>query len=226
MHDDDNHIIQSWHTNAKPWVNAVREQQIESRRAVTDRAIVDAIKAHAPATVLDVGCGEGWLARALTEYGMQVTGVDVVPELIAAARQAGGGDFHELAYDALAAHPFPYRFDAMVCNFSLLGGQSTESVFRAATQLLTPGGLMFVQTLHPETAGGDQPYVDGWRPGSWQGFQPALREQFRDPAPWYFRTLASWQDLFVDGRLTLIETQTPVRSAGSQPVSVIFVAKC
>lgn len=226
MNDDDNDIIRSWHRNAAPWITAVREQQIESRRELTDQAIIAAISAHAPTTVLDIGCGEGWLARALSAHGMQVTGVDVVPELIVAARQAGGGEFHELAYEALATHPFPHRFDALVCNFSLLGDQSTECVFRAATQLLKPGGLMFVQTLHPETACGDQPYADGWRPGSWQGFNPALREQFRDPAPWYFRTLASWLDLFVDGRLTLIDTQTPVRSAGSQPASVIFVAHC
>ncbi|MEX2334001.1 MAG: class I SAM-dependent methyltransferase, partial [Pseudohongiella sp.] len=191
---------------------------------ITDQAIIEAINSYAPATVLDIGCGEGWLARALTGRGMQVTGVDVVPELIAAARQAGGGEFHELGYDALATHAFPHRFDALVCNFSLLGDSSTESVFRAASQLLKPDGLMFVQTLHPIAACGDQPYVDGWRPGSWQGFSAALSQQFREPAPWYFRTLESWLDLFADGSLTVIDTKTPIRSAGSQPASVIFVA--
>ena len=35
-------IIDSWGRNAAPWTNAVRGQQIESRRLVTDRAIVEA----------------------------------------------------------------------------------------------------------------------------------------------------------------------------------------
>jgi 2-polyprenyl-3-methyl-5-hydroxy-6-metoxy-1,4-benzoquinol methylase len=29
-----------------------------------------------PASVLDVGCGEGWLARALSAHACRVTGVD------------------------------------------------------------------------------------------------------------------------------------------------------
>jgi len=223
--DDDNRIIRSWQSNAEPWITAVREQQIESR-AVTDQAIVDAVMAHSPGTVLDIGCGEGWLARALNKYGINVTGVDVVPELVAAANQAGGGEFHELPYEELATYSLTHRFDALVCNFSLLGDRSTEHVFRAASQLLKPGGLMFVQTLHPVSACGNQSYVDGWREGSWEGFSEALGETFKEAPPWYFRTMESWQDLFVDGRLTLIETRTPVRSAGSQPASVIFVAKC
>jgi 2-polyprenyl-3-methyl-5-hydroxy-6-metoxy-1,4-benzoquinol methylase len=216
----DKKIIQSWHCNASPWITAVREQQIESRTAVTDTAIVSAVTEHAPATVLDVGCGEGWLARALIARGMQVTGVDVVPELIAAARQAGDGTFLELAYEALTTHPFAQRFDAMVCNFSLIGDHSTESVINAAPSLLRPGGHLFVQTLHPVVACGDEPYCDGWREGSWRGFS----EDFTDPAPWYFRTLESWQSLIARAGLSLLSLKEPRRSAGSQPASVIFVA--
>ena len=228
----DRKIIQSWHNNASPWITAVREQQIASRRQVTDAAIIDAVTAHAPATVLDVGCGEGWLARTLSARGMQVTGVDVVPELIAAARQAGEGEFFELAYEDLKGHRFAQRFDAMVCNFSLIGEQSTAAVIQAAPLLLRPGGKLFVQTLHPLVATGDQAYHDGCRQGSWQGFS----DDFTDPAPWYFRTLDSWQALIADARLTLIDTVEPSahieplankdarRSAASQPASVIFIA--
>ena len=38
-----------------------------------------------PSTVLDIGCGEGWLCRALADKGMKVWGVDAIPELITAA---------------------------------------------------------------------------------------------------------------------------------------------
>ena len=37
-------IIDSWHKNAAPWTAAVRDNQIESRRLVTNQAIVDAIR--------------------------------------------------------------------------------------------------------------------------------------------------------------------------------------
>ena len=69
---------------------AIRNQEIASRKLVTDAAIIAAIKARCPATVLDIGCGEGWLARRLAEQGMRVTGVDAIPALIDTA-SAGGG---------------------------------------------------------------------------------------------------------------------------------------
>jgi 2-polyprenyl-3-methyl-5-hydroxy-6-metoxy-1,4-benzoquinol methylase len=57
-------IVESWHANAQPWVSAVRSGQIASRQLATDAAIIDAVLSQSPALVLDIGCGEGWLARA------------------------------------------------------------------------------------------------------------------------------------------------------------------
>lgn len=58
-------IIDSWDKNAQPWMVAVREKQIESRNHVTDGAVIDAILSCSPRSVLDIGCGEGWLVRKL-----------------------------------------------------------------------------------------------------------------------------------------------------------------
>src|SRR5277367_2761973 len=74
-------IIDSWNKNARPWTTAVRLGQIASRRLVTDQAIVEAAMAGSPRSMLDLGCGEGWLCRALAARGVNVMGVDVVPEL-------------------------------------------------------------------------------------------------------------------------------------------------
>lgn len=216
---DENSIIESWRSNAAPWIQAVREQQIESRRSVTDRAIVDAVLATSPRQVLDIGCGEGWLARTLHKHGVSVTGIDVVPELVQAANKAGGGEFLVMDYEMLGKAAFDHRFDALVCNFSLIGKSAAELVFSAAAGLLEDGGRLLIQTLHPVAACGEAPYQDGWREGSWAGFDPT----FRDPPPWYFRTMAGWVDLIHSHGLTLESLKEPCHSAGSQPASVIFV---
>ena len=67
----DQKIIDSWKSNALPWVIAVRTNEIESRLLVTNKAIIDAVLAQAPKTVLDVGCGEGWLIRELKKAGIK-----------------------------------------------------------------------------------------------------------------------------------------------------------
>jgi 2-polyprenyl-3-methyl-5-hydroxy-6-metoxy-1,4-benzoquinol methylase len=217
----DSKIIDSWQRNASPWVDAVRNGVIESRRLVTDRAIVDAVLACTPGTVIDLGCGEGWLARELHNHAIEVVGVDVVPALVDAARQAGAGDFRVLSYEDIAAGGLDVRADAVVCNFSLLGKESVERLIRAMPRLLQPDGTLIVQTLHPVLACGDAPYIDGWRTGSWVGFS----EAFSDPAPWYFRTLESWIEMLGSSGLSLCALREPIDPRTGMPASVIFVAQ-
>ncbi len=216
---DEQKIIQSWRINAGSWTHAVREERIESRKLVTNQAIVDTILRYHPATVLDVGCGEGWLARKLAEQGAQVVGIDVIPALIESARRLGGGDFQVCSYEELANGCLRRQFDGIVCNFSLLGNESVANLFRAMPALLHDGGHVFVQTLHPYIACGDTPYTDGWRPGSWTGFG----SEFSDPAPWYFRTVASWVRLFIDSGLALVELLEPLHPETNKPASIVFV---
>ncbi len=212
-------IADSWRANAGAWTRAVRSGGIASRRQVTDRAIIDVVVDTNPATVLDIGCGEGWLVRALADRGIAARGVDFTEALIGSARRAGGR-FDVVSYAELGSWPAKDRFDTAVCNFSLIGERSTRDVFRAVRRLVDAGGCFIVQTLHPVTACGDAPYEDGWHAGSWQGFS----DEFTDPAPWYFRTLESWRRLFDDHAMALTATHEPPDPDTGKPVSIIFVA--
>jgi len=217
----DNKIIDSWKHNATPWVNAVRGREIESRRLVTDRAVLDAILACRPDTVLDLGCGEGWLALALLQSGIKVTAVDVVPALVLAAQQAGVIDCRVLSYEEIAAGQLALRADAVICNFSLLGKESVEGLLRVVPSLLRPNGTLLIQTMHPVVSCGDLPYVDGWRTGSWAGFN----EAFSDAPPWYFRTLHTWLELFSASGLTLSGLHEPLDPRTGKPASIIFLVQ-
>jgi 2-polyprenyl-3-methyl-5-hydroxy-6-metoxy-1,4-benzoquinol methylase len=217
----DARIVDSWHKNAAPWTTAVRDNQIESRRLVTNDAIVDAVLSRAPTSALDIGCGEGWLVRALAERGVKAIGVDVVPALIEQARRAGGGEFRVFSYEEIAAGELDVTVDAAIANFSLIGKESVENLLRRAPALLEPRGALIIQTLHPLVARGDLPYEDGWRTGSWAGFS----DEFSDPAPWYFRTMESWANVLEESGLRLIETREPKHPASGRPASVIFIAE-
>jgi SAM-dependent methyltransferase len=214
-------IIRSWHNNAEPWSDAVRTRSIASRRLSTDQAILQALADLGPQRVLDVGCGEGWLARKLLERRIAVVGVDAVPALIARAARSGG-EFHVVDYAGLADRKLECEpCDAAVCNFSLLGNDSVESMLAALPGYLHARGSLVIQTLHPRTACGDAPYEDGWRKGNWQGFGP----DFTDPAPWYFRTLESWQRMLGRCGFDLRETREPALPGSSEPVSILFICE-
>ena len=214
-------IIDSWHTNATPWTAAVREERIESRKLVTNQAVIDAVMERRPQSVLDIGCGEGWLTRALIDRGVKRSvGVDAIPALIDQARAAGAGEFRVASYEDIARGALDFTVDVAVANFALIGKDAVDELIMASPTLLEPGGTLIVQTLHPVMACGDQPYKDGWRAGSWAGFS----SDFSDPAPWYFRTLESWVDLIARSGLRLTAVREPIHPTLDKPASVIFIA--
>lgn len=210
----------SWRTNAAAWTRAVREQRIPSRRAGTDAAVLDAVLASGARRVLDVGCGEGWLARALAARGCDVVGIDASAELIAAAKALGGARFETLSYAELAARAAELgRFDAAVCNFALLG-EDLGAALRALGRMLQPDGKLLVQTVHPWTACGEAPYVDGWRLETFAGFG----DGFDAPMPWYFRTLGSWLAALDAGGYGVERLIEPVDAASGRPLSLLLRA--
>ncbi|HEX2081660.1 MAG TPA: methyltransferase domain-containing protein [Longimicrobium sp.] len=215
-------LAESWVANAGAWTRAVREGRIESRRLATDAAILDALLERRPRRVLDVGCGEGWLARALAERGIAAVGIDASPALVEAARAAGGGEFHVRAYAQLAADPSlaggPY--DAVACNFSLLDGEPAP-LLASLRASLTPGGALVIQTVHPWMAAGEEPYVDGWRTETFDAFGGA----FARPMPWYFRTLGSWVRVLDDAGLRIAALREPLHPQTGRPASLLMVAE-
>jgi 2-polyprenyl-3-methyl-5-hydroxy-6-metoxy-1,4-benzoquinol methylase len=213
-------IIRSWHSNAHAWSRAIQTASIASRKLVTNQAIIEAVSGISVRRILDIGCGEGWLARALAAQDVNVVGIDAVPDLVAKAVALGGGEFEVCAYESIAKrrwHADP--FDAIVCNFSLLGRDSVESLVAALPSYLNEPGYLIIQTLHPVAACGEQPYEDGWREGSWRGFS----SDFNDPAPWYFRTIDGWSALLHRCGFDILECREPCAAGAVTPASIIWI---
>jgi SAM-dependent methyltransferase len=216
-------IERSWEANAPAWTEAVREGRIASRRAATDQAIVDAVMDLTPRRVLDLGCGEGWLARALAERGVEVVGVDASAPLVEAAREAGGGEFHVCSYAELASlfPPAPGGgFDVVAANFALIG-DPVDDALEGARAVLKPGGAVVIQTVHPWTARAGEPYRDAWRTERFAGFG----EGFTEPMPWFYRTLESWIDALGRAGLALESVREPVHPETGEPLSLILSAR-
>ncbi len=217
---NDEAIVSAWRENAAPWIHAVRSGSIASRRLVTNAAIVSAIRRLQPGTVLDVGCGEGWLAREVAPLGVRVHGFDVVSELVAAAQLAGGGTFETLSYEAFAAGAPVDPVDLAVCNFSLLGNTATRGVIRRLAVLLPRHGALLIQTLHPLFATDEPIRAESWQVGSWAGCDQA----FGRAAPWYSRSLDDWCRLLEGEGFQLRATCEPTHPETGVPCSVIFEA--
>jgi len=213
-------IADSWIANAQAWTAAVREGHIASRRLATDRAIVDALLELAPRRVLDVGCGEGWLCRALASHRIDALGIDASPPLIDAARAAGGEGYAVCDYAALIESPLRFgRFDAVACNFALFD-EGIDPLLIALRSALEGGGRLLIQTVHPRTACGDGPCADGWRNETFAAFGDAFVAQM----PWYFRTLETWRDALSRCGYTVVGLREPAHPESGEALSLLLVA--
>ena len=213
----DQQIIDSYKKNYQYWIAAIQKGEIESRLLVTNQAIIDVINSRNPKTLLDIGCGEGWLVRECSKIGINSLGVDVVPGLIEYAQKQNGGKFKILSYEELSSDHFGNKFDVVVNNFSLLGNESVNRLFEQIPPLLTQKGAYIVQTVHTLIECGDEKYQTGWRAG--------FSKHFNDPAPWYFRTIENWKNLFLQNGLTLKQTIEPIHPATKKPASIIFIGE-
>ncbi|WP_367256758.1 class I SAM-dependent methyltransferase [Pseudomonas sp. stari2] len=220
MSSPESTLLQSWHHNARAWTEAIRSGVIESRQQVTDQAMLLALMGRQPERVLDLGCGEGWLLRALAERGIEAVGVDGDATLVEAAQAAGSAPVHVASYEDLveAKVDIGCDYDLICANFSLLH-QDIIPLLAAMNALLVPGGALVIQTLHPwSVAAGD--YQDGWREETFDGFKGQWQ-----PMPWYFRTLSSWLNALDMAGFQLTSLREPQHPQSSVPQSLLMIAE-
>ena len=98
-----------------------------------DLQFVTAQLPPAPSDVLEVGCGDGRLARALDDLGHRVVAIDpAAPE---------GAIFQSVSLEEFAA---PARFDAVVASRSLHHIHDLAAAVSKLQRLLAPGGRLII----------------------------------------------------------------------------------
>jgi SAM-dependent methyltransferase len=136
--------------------------------------LVEILKPMPGERILDLGCGDGRLSKAVAESGCQVIGVDSSPEFVEAARARGLEayvmDGHALEFDR--------AFDAVLSNAALHWMKRPDDVIAGVWRALKPGGR-FAAELGGE--GNVRAVVDA--------LYRALRGRGVSPEPlnpWYF----------------------------------------
>lgn len=101
----------------------------------------------APANVLDLGCGPGFVSVNLAGMGYQVRGIDMAENMLKRARedaQAKGLDITFELGDATCPAGTPKSYDAIVSRYLFWTLPDPMSTLTAAKELLKPGALMAV----------------------------------------------------------------------------------
>jgi SAM-dependent methyltransferase len=102
---------------------------------------------------LDIGCGEGRLARDLKEPGHRIISIDSSPSLVAAARETDPSMDVRLA-DAAALPLDDACADLAVAFMSLQDIDGMPAAIAEAARVLQPGGRFCLAIVHPINSAG------------------------------------------------------------------------
>ncbi len=146
--------------------------------------------------VLDVGCGEGHVARLLTKAGARVTGVDISPTMIAEARKMEASHPLGIAYFESDARSMPMladaAFDAAISYQTLMDIEDYQSAASEVSRVLRPGGRFYIAMIHPcfatRTSGGEK--TIGWETAT--GPDGAVEYTHLNVSDYFHRSAEEW----------------------------------
>lgn len=216
-----------WEANAPVWTRLVREGHDVYRDALNTPAFLEMLPDVAGLAGLDIGCGEGANTRALARLGARMTGIDVAPSFVAAAREVEREAPVGVTYDVADAARLPFRddaFDFATAFMSLMDMADAPGAVREAARVLKPGGFLQFSILHPcfvpptrrsvrdaeghvravevadyfREADGS---VEEWCFSTLSAEERRRTQPFRVPR--FHRTLSSWVGLIVGSGLTI-----------------------
>jgi len=122
-----------------------RRQRLDlARWCAEPDAADDTMLARCTGPTLDIGCGPGRLAAALTRRGRPALGIDLVPAAVARALAAGATALCRSVFDPL---PGEGRWAvALLADGNIGIGGDPAGLLDRVHDLLVPGGLLVVET--------------------------------------------------------------------------------
>jgi SAM-dependent methyltransferase len=145
-------VRDAWEAEARNWLAWARTPGHDSYWQFHRDRFLELLP-KPPASVLDVGCGEGRLPRDLKAAHYEVVGVDGSPSLIDHARQADPDGRYEVAD---AAH-LPFEdgsFPIVTAFMSLQDVDNAAGALREIGRVLAAGGRACLAIVHPINSAG------------------------------------------------------------------------
>ena len=180
--------------------------------------------------VLDIGCGEGQIARRLAaaDATRRVVGVDPTPRQIEVARERGGDVEYRIA--SVASLPFAdAEFDTVVTCLVFEHVDDLEGAVREVARVLAPGGRFIFLLNHPLLQTPNSGWIDDqildppeqyWRLGEYltekvsiEEVEPGVRVRF------VHRPLGRYVNALAEVGLVIEHMHEPSPPAG-------FLARC
>lgn len=143
-----------WEPEADQWIEWARTPGFDAYWTFRD-SFFEEVLSPAGSRTLEVGCGEGRVARDLALRGHNVVAVEPAHRLLAAASAAGSTSEHYAVADGTMLPFADAAFDVVVAYNVLQVVDDLDLTLSEVARVLVPGGHLCACIAHPVTDLGD-----------------------------------------------------------------------
>jgi ubiquinone/menaquinone biosynthesis C-methylase UbiE len=216
-HDDFKEVRDLWNGAADDWKIQVGDDGDHNRRLNSDPVLWNFAGDVQGLTVLDAGCGTGYLTAKLRDRGARVIGVDVSESMVAIARKEHPDiDFRVDSCTELKTIDEGY-FDRLISNYVLMDIPDLQSTVRAFHRVLGMNGVAVLVFSHPcFPAGRATAEQDGGCSYRWKSsyFEPQKCidppwGHFTSDFIWFHRPLSDYWKAFTTAGFNIVDFEEP-----------------
>ena len=227
---------QSWNNISKEWceIAPINETRLYFIMPYMLRLMGDVSNKK----ILDLGCGEGGYARALTRMGAKVVAIDCASHSIDYAKKQSTKEGLDIDYYVRNSNDLygmaDNSFDVVLCSMMLMDCEDLEGTLKEIVRVLKPNGHLYASVLHPCFTGQkigrmgkglDRKVVveDYFNPSEYKQALPGGNTE----VVWRHRTLEEYVKLFVKQGLSIIDLNEarPNEEEANQSIPIKWLEK-
>ncbi|MCJ7817297.1 MAG: class I SAM-dependent methyltransferase [Candidatus Thorarchaeota archaeon] len=234
-------IQKQWEDNAEAFADLIAGAGTPHHKNILNPCVEELLGDVKGKSLLDAGCGEGYLARYYTKKGADVVAIDLSPTLIETSETMTEEEGLEVEYrvgDVCHVESIPNEtFDIVLSNLVLLNIPCLDDSLKEYYRILKTGGHLVFSIVHPA--------FNFYGPGSWemgekdpdtnrreglffkmdnyfneQEYERYWRtrkgEKFPAPISFFHRTLGTYLNALVTTGFTLVDFREPRPTDESQ----------
>ncbi len=130
------------------WAKIGRAELMEKEHSKTVLKLLNSIRFEKPFSFLDVGCGNGWVVRKISQIQncKKAVGIDKSQNMITKAKSKKKSSKENYLRTDILSWKFNGKFDYIFSMESLYYSKPMESALKKIYKLLKPGGQFFCGT--------------------------------------------------------------------------------
>ena len=130
------------------WAKIGRSELMEKEHSKTVLKLLNSIRFEKPFSFLDVGCGNGWVVRKISQIQncKKAVGIDKSQNMITKAKSKKKSSKENYLRTDILSWKFNGKFDYIFSMESLYYSKPMESALKKIYKILKPGGQFFCGT--------------------------------------------------------------------------------